>query len=299
MADGAVHYELADGVATIVIDRPEEKNALNRALREGLWDGFRRFVADDAARVAVLASTGDTFCAGADLKEMAALGLQVPPPDFLPQLGRNLHTDKPVIAAVQGAAYAGGFALAQMCDLCVAADDARFAITEAKWSRGAPWAAPLPWLIPPRVALELIVTAEPLTRGARPRDRPREPRGAEGRAAATQARALAAVIAKNAPLSVRAAQAHGLRGGRREPRERPRRGRPHLEVRVRERGRAGGAARLPREARARLEGAMSAGGRGAGSRAAPRACASRTARASTATASPRRARCSRAARSTS
>ena len=203
MSEGSVHYELADGVATIVMDRPEAKNALNRALREGLWAAFRRFVAEDAALVAVLASVGDVFCAGADLKEMAALGLRVPPPDFLPQLGRNLHTDKPVIAAVQGPAYAGGFALAQMCDLCVAADDARFAITEAKWSRGAPWAAPLPWLIPPRVALELIVTAEPLSAERAhaiglvnrvvPRARLLE-----------EVQALARVIAKNAPLSVRA-----------------------------------------------------------------------------------------------
>jgi len=205
MADGVVHYEAAGGVATIVLDRPAAKNALNRALREGLWAAFRRFVADEAARVAVLASTGEVFCAGADLKEMAELGLRVPPPDFLPQLGRNLHTDKPVIAAVQGPAYAGGFALAQMCDLCVAADDARFAITEAKWSRGAPWAAPLPWLIPPRVALELMATAEPLSAERAyalglvnrivPRARLRE-----------EAQALAAVIANNAPLSVRAAK---------------------------------------------------------------------------------------------
>jgi enoyl-CoA hydratase/carnithine racemase len=205
MSDGAVHYALADGVATIVMDRPEAKNALNRALREGLWDAFRRFVADDTARVAVLASTGDVFSAGADLKEMAALGLRVPPPDFLPQLGRNLHTDKPVIAAVQGPAYAGGFALAQMCDLCVAADDARFAITEAKWSRGAPWAAPLPWLIPPRIALELIVTAEPLT-AERAREIGLVNRVVPRASLLAEAQALAATIAKNAPLSVRAAK---------------------------------------------------------------------------------------------
>lgn len=205
MSDGRVHYEVVEGVARIVLDRPAKKNALNRALREGLWEAFRRFVAEDAARVAVLASEGDVFSAGADLEEMAALGLKVPPPDFLPQLGRNLHTDKPVIAAVQGPAYAGGFALVQMCDLCVAADDARFAITEAKWSRGAPWAAPLPWLIPPRVALELIVTAEPLSAerahqiGLVNRVVPRAKLRAE-------AQGLAAAIAKNAPLSVRAAK---------------------------------------------------------------------------------------------
>ena len=205
MSASPVRYELAEGIATITIDRPEAKNALNQAVREGLWAALRRFVHEDAALVAVLGSTGDVFCAGADLKEMAALGLQVPPPDFLPQLGRNLHTEKPVIAAVQGPAYAGGFALAQMCDLCVASEDARFGITEAKWSRGAPWAAPLPWLIPPRVALELMVTAEPLTAarahaiGLVNRVVPRE-------RLAEEARALAATIARNAPLSVRAAK---------------------------------------------------------------------------------------------
>jgi enoyl-CoA hydratase/carnithine racemase len=205
VSDGAVHYALAEGVATIVMDRPDKKNALNRALREGLWDAFRRFVGDDAARVAVLAGNGDVFSAGADLAEMAALGLRVPPPDFLPQLGRNLHTDKPVIAAVQGPAYAGGFALAQMCDLCVAADDARFAITEAKWSRGAPWAAPLPWLIPPRVALELIVTAEPIS-AERAREIGLVNRVVPRASLLAEAQALAAGIAKNAPLSVRAAK---------------------------------------------------------------------------------------------
>ena len=205
MSDGTVHYGLADGVATIVMDRPEAKNALNRALREGLWETLRRFVSDEGAQVAVLASTGDVFSAGADLKEMAALGLKVPPPDYLPQLGRNLHTDKPVIAAVQGPAFAGGFALAQMCDLVVAADDARFAITEAKWSRGAPWAAPLPWLIPPRVALELIATAEPLS-AERAREIGLVNRVVPRARLLEEAQALARTIAKNAPLSVRAAK---------------------------------------------------------------------------------------------
>src|SRR5204863_8880252 len=101
--------------------------------------------------------------AGGDLKEMAETELKVPPPDFLPYLNRNFPLDKPVIAAVNGAALAGGFLLAQMCDLCIAADHARFGITEARWGRGAPWGAPLPWLIPPRVAMELLVTAEPIS----------------------------------------------------------------------------------------------------------------------------------------
>src|SRR6185369_3922014 len=126
---------------------------------QGLFAAFERFGSDDGAKVAVLTGAGDqAFCAGGDLKEMAELGLEVPPPDFLPIFGRNVSVDKPTIAAVNGVAFAGGFLLAQMCDLCVAAEHARFAITEPKVGRGAPWAMPLPWLVPPRVALELLLT---------------------------------------------------------------------------------------------------------------------------------------------
>ena len=159
----AVLYENDGPVTWITINRPEARNALNQAVRDGLWQGLRRFVADDASAVLVLTGAGEeAFCAGADLKEMAELKLEVPPPDFAPYLNRNIKVEKPVIAAVNGAALAGGFLLAQMCDLCVAAEHARFAITEARWGRGAPWAAPLPWLISPRVALELLMTAEPI-----------------------------------------------------------------------------------------------------------------------------------------
>src|SRR4029077_12621642 len=65
--------------------------------------------------------------------------------------------------AVNGVAWAGGFLLAQSCDLCIAADTAQFAISEFKVGRGAPWAAPLSWLIPPRIALQILLTGDPLT----------------------------------------------------------------------------------------------------------------------------------------
>ncbi len=64
-------------------------------------------------------------------------------PLFVPQFGRNIEVAKPTIAAVNGVAWAGGFLLAQCCDLCIAADTATFAISEVKVGRGAPWAAPL------------------------------------------------------------------------------------------------------------------------------------------------------------
>ena len=83
-----------------------------------LWSGFRRFADDDSAAVLILTGAGEkAFCAGGDLKEMAGAEMKVPPPDFLPYLQRTLKIDKPVIAAVNGVAFAGGFLLAQMVDL--------------------------------------------------------------------------------------------------------------------------------------------------------------------------------------
>jgi len=201
-----VRYEIEDQVAWLTIDRPEARNALSKAVRDGLWEGFRRFADDDSAAVLVLTGAGEkAFCAGGDLKEMSATALRVPPPDFLPYLQRTVKTDKPVIAAVNGVAFAGGFLLAQMVDLVIAADHAKFGITEARVGRGSPWAAPLPWLIPPRVAMEIMVTAEPITAqrayelGLVNKIVP----FAELREAA---QAMARTIAANAPLSVRAAK---------------------------------------------------------------------------------------------
>ena len=90
MSAEAVRYEREGAVAWLTIDRPEARNAIDRAVGEGLWAGFRRFDADAGAAVLVLTGAGSAFCAGADLKEMAALRLAVPPPDMVPQLGRNL-----------------------------------------------------------------------------------------------------------------------------------------------------------------------------------------------------------------
>jgi enoyl-CoA hydratase/carnithine racemase len=200
----AVTYELRGPVAWLTINRPEARNALNKAVRDGLFAGVRRFNDNDGAKVLVLTGAGDkAFCAGGDLKEMASDSLTVPPPDFLPQLGRNIQVDKPTIAAVNGIAYAGGFLLAQSCDLCVAVDTARFAITEVKVGRGAPWAAPLPWMIPPRIAMQILLTGDPID-AARAREigLVNEVVPAAELAEATQR--LAERIAANAPLSVRA-----------------------------------------------------------------------------------------------
>jgi enoyl-CoA hydratase/carnithine racemase len=202
----SVSYEVDDGIAWLTIDRPEARNALSKEVRDGLWDGTRRFVADDSAAVLVLTGAGDkAFCAGGDLKEMAETALEVPPPDFLPQFGRNIDVPKPTIAAVNGVAYAGGFLLAQQCDLVVAADHARFAVTEVKVGRGAPWAAPLSWLAPPRIALEILLTGDPLdARRALEVGLVNDVVPLSDLRSRTQE--LARRIAANAPLSVRAAK---------------------------------------------------------------------------------------------
>lgn len=205
MAD-EVLYEVDDAVAWLTINRPEARNALSRAVREGLWDGFRRFAADDSAAVLVLTAAGEkAFCAGGDLKEMAGAAMAVPPPDFLPYLQRSVKTDKPIIAAVNGVAYAGGFLLSQMVDLVIAADHARFAVTEAKVGRGSPWAAPLPWLIPPRVAMEILVTGEPIS-AQRAYELGLVNKVVPAAELRSAAEAMARGIAANAPLSVRAAK---------------------------------------------------------------------------------------------
>jgi enoyl-CoA hydratase/carnithine racemase len=206
MNDEAVCYDLDDGVAWLTMNRPDARNALSRDVRDGLFDGIRRFNADPCAKVLVLTGAGDkAFCAGGDLKEMADTSLRVPPPDYLPQFGRNIDVAKPTIAAVNGLALAGGFLLAQMCDLCYAASSARFAITEAKVGRGAPWAAPLPWLIPPRAALEILLTGN-LIDAERAREIGLVNQVVPDDQLRNTVQQVARCIAGNAPLSVLAAK---------------------------------------------------------------------------------------------
>jgi len=200
----AVLYETHGPVAVITINRPEARNAINRAVREGMFAAFERFEADPAAQVAILTGAGDrAFCAGMDLKEAAAEGRGVMPRGFLPVIGDTLEVTKPTIAAVNGFAMAGGWMFAQMCDLCVAAEHASFAITEAKVGRGTPWAAPLVHMLPQRVAMEILLTGDPL-----PAQRLLElgyvNQVVPGEALMESALALAGRIAGNAPLTLRA-----------------------------------------------------------------------------------------------
>lgn len=201
-----IAYETEDGVAVITIDRPAQRNAINRGVIDGLREAFRKFDQDAQLRAAVLTGSGDkAFCAGMDLKDAAAMKLRVPPRDMFPVLGDTVHVDKPVIAAVNGIAYAGGWLLSQMCDLCIASDNAVFGITEAKVGRGMPWAAPLIHMLPQRVMMELLLTGQPISA------RRAYELGyvnavvplADLRARAVE---MAKTIAANAPLTVKAAR---------------------------------------------------------------------------------------------
>lgn len=203
----AILYEMRGAVAIITINRPESRNAINRAVREGLTAAWQRFETDPAACVAILTGAGErAFCAGMDLKEASATGLKVPPRGFIPTLGDAIQVSKPTIAAVNGLAVAGGWLFAQMCDLCVAAEHATFAITEARVGRGTPWAAPLIHMLPQRIMMELLLTGEPMS-AARLQQLGYVNEVVSAAQLLPRSLQLAERIAANAPLTVRAARA--------------------------------------------------------------------------------------------
>ncbi len=203
----AVLYEQNDHIATITLNRPDALNAINRQLRRELNEAVERFDQDPEARAAIVTGAGRAFCAGRDLKERAAdnaAGVQARGRDSMgvERVSSFPRTWKPIIAAINGAAIAGGWAIAQMCDLRVAAEDAKLGISESKWSLMPPFAAMLPKLMPMANVLELVFTADPITAqrayeiGFVNRVVPRE-------RLMDEARALAARIAETAPLSIR------------------------------------------------------------------------------------------------
>ncbi len=152
-----------DTVFVVTIDRPDRRNAVDRPTAALLAAAFADFDADDALRVAVLTGAGGTFCAGADLKAVAdGTGNRVDPDVTVdgPMGPTRMLLSKPVIAAVEGHAVAGGLELAVWCDLRVAADDAVFGVYCRRW--GVPLidggTIRLPRLIGQSHALDLILT---------------------------------------------------------------------------------------------------------------------------------------------
>lgn len=204
MSDAVLFDARDDGIAVITINRPDTRNALSHEVRQGLFAAWERFEHDPALRVAILTGTGEkAFCAGGDLKEMVERQLAVPPREMFPVPGDNIELSKPTIAAVNGVAFAGGWMIAQACDLCVASTAARFAITEVKVGRGSPWAAPLIHMIPQRIMMEIILTGKPIT-AQRAYEIGLVNRLAEPEALMDAAIELAREILDGAPLSVKA-----------------------------------------------------------------------------------------------
>lgn len=157
--------EKSGAVTTVIINRPEVKNAVDRPTADALAEAFRLFEADQAARVAVLAGAGGCFCAGADLKGFAEGRANRLTEDGDGPMGPSrLLMEKPVIAAVEGYAVAGGLELALWCDMRVVAQDAVFGVFCRRW--GVPLidggTVRLPRLIGLSRALDMILTGRPV-----------------------------------------------------------------------------------------------------------------------------------------
>lgn len=161
----AISIEKSGPVTTIILKRPDVRNAVNRATAEALADAFRAFDADGSASVGVLYGEHGTFCAGADLKAISeGQGNRVEPAGDAPMGPSRMLLSKPVIAAISGYAVAGGLELALWCDLRVADEDAVLGVFCRRW--GVPLidggTVRLPRLIGLSRALDLILTGRPV-----------------------------------------------------------------------------------------------------------------------------------------
>ena len=204
MPEVLVEYE--DGLVIITINRPEARNAVNRAVSYGVCAAVDELDARDDLRVGILTGAGGSFCSGMDLKAFlrgevtrvegrGILGIAMTPPK------------KPLIAAVEGYALAGGFEAMLACDLTVAARNAQFGIPEVK--RGLAAAAGgllrLPRVIPQRIAMELALTGDMIS-AERAAQYGLVNILTEPGEALAEAKKLAARIIANAPLSVAASK---------------------------------------------------------------------------------------------
>ncbi|HKU38963.1 MAG TPA: crotonase/enoyl-CoA hydratase family protein [Polyangiales bacterium] len=196
--------ETRDNVLVLTLNRPEAKNAFNAALSQALSAALDRFETDPALRVGVLTGAGGSFCAGMDLKALlkgeqssteqrGGFGILAKPPN------------KPLIAAVEGYAVAGGMELALSCDLIVATHDAKFGLPEVKRGLVAVGGGlfRLPKRIPYHVTMELALTGD-LISAERARELGLLTQVVQPGAALDAALALAQRIAQNGPLAVAA-----------------------------------------------------------------------------------------------
>ena len=202
MSEEVVLIDVSDGVVTITLNRPKAKNAVNLALAEGVAAALDELDSNDDIRVAILTGAEGTFCSGMDLK--AFVTGEIPNIEGRGFAGLTEKAPrKPLIAAVEGYALAGGFELAISCDLIVAADNAKFGVPEVK--RGLAAAAgglmKLPRQIPSRLAMELALTGDFIST-QRAYDIGLINEVVEAGTALDAAKALAAKISANGPLAV-------------------------------------------------------------------------------------------------
>ena len=206
MAEEAVLTEADGGVLLITLNRPEARNAINAALAAGVAAALDRLDGDDEIKVGILTGAGRGFSAGMDLKAFVAgesphvegrglAGITQAPPR------------KPIIAAIEGFAVAGGLEVALACDLIVAARGAKLGIPEAKRSLVAAGGAllRLPRRMPYHLAMEMALTGDPIT-AERGFEVGLVNRLAEPGEAVASARELAAAIAANGPLALEASK---------------------------------------------------------------------------------------------
>lgn len=129
----ATLYDVADGIATITLNRPERKNALSDELVNSLADNLDAAMADDSVRAVVLTNTGNTFCAGADLKaDQPGVAKTEVRRSFVDVFNIILDAPKPVLGRIDGHATGGGVGLVAACDISVMRDDAKIGFTEAR-----------------------------------------------------------------------------------------------------------------------------------------------------------------------
>ena len=206
-------------VRTLQLNRPERRNALSEALKAALISELLRADEDESVRVLVLTGSGESaFCSGADLKDMREgdqQGKTFRSP--MSRVERNLFEvamefKKPLIAALNGSAVAGGFELALACDLRISHSNAKFGLPETKIGMGANFGSVmLPRLIPPAIALKMLMTGEYIDAQEALRlgllNKMVAPTEVLG-----EALSLAQNIAHNAPISVRRVKAVAMKG---------------------------------------------------------------------------------------
>lgn len=208
-----VSYEIQDSTAILKLNRPAARNAINPELARAIEGAVDRAEQDDAVWTIVLTSSGHTFCAGADLKAVASGEYH----EIFTERGgfagfaKRLRT-KPAIAAIEGAALAGGCEIALACDLIVASTDAKFGLPEVQRSLVATAGGVfrLPRVLPRNIAMQMVLTGEPINASTAAHHGMVNELTAPGQAL-PRALALATQINAAAPIAVRASRSAFLR----------------------------------------------------------------------------------------